>query len=528
MFRVLLVDDEIFTIRMLQNLLEWEAMGISLTGFARNGKEAYEMVLKDAPDIIISDIRMPVLNGLELVRKVNDFNDRIKFIIMSAYEDTDYLREAMKLGCCDYIIKPIDEYELEETLRSVIKKIQGENEKELAITRSAKQLDNMNLYHYMKTGRGWKKKTTTEQNNWLNQEPYCVFMIRINNESINDYINSSQMEWLRMGYISGIMQEAVRNISEKHLLFDFEEDTWIAAVNQSSVADKVRTADNIVKRLEQETGFPVRVCFSQTGHGLEELPKLYEEAASLGKYSFYVGEERILGYGYNCNKKEFDEVRNIGRGRDIDQAVRLADWSMLKSVLEEAFNLSDGYHPAELESIYELSYQAILAIRKNMDEEMAGSELYKKDLSISYEKLRAIPSLQQLKDRMWDIIGAMGRLKSDIEDRRYSKPVEESLGIIEQNYNTNLSLDDICSKISVSKNYFCYLFKREVGISIWNYLTDVRIAHAKNLLEETELKSYEIAFRVGYDNPSYFSRLFKKNESMSPNEYREKMKKERK
>ncbi|MGN0311563.1 MAG: helix-turn-helix domain-containing protein, partial [Lachnospiraceae bacterium] len=95
------------------------------------------------------------------------------------------------------------------------------------------------------------------------------------------------------------------------------------------------------------------------------------------------------------------------------------------------------------------------------------------------------------------------------------------LDIIKEKYNRNLSLEDICQEVSVSKNYFCYLFKRETGMSLWNYLTVVRLQHARELLEKTDLRSYEIAFQVGYENPSYFSTLFKKYEHMSPNEYRE-------
>lgn len=102
----------------------------------------------------------------------------------------------------------------------------------------------------------------------------------------------------------------------------------------------------------------------------------------------------------------------------------------------------------------------------------------------------------------------------------YSKPVRESLALIEERYNENLSLEEICEKIAVSKTYFCYLFKRETGMSLWNYLTFVRLNHARELLETTELKNYEIAFQVGYENPSYFSRLFKKYEGVTPNEYR--------
>ncbi len=112
------------------------------------------------------------------------------------------------------------------------------------------------------------------------------------------------------------------------------------------------------------------------------------------------------------------------------------------------------------------------------------------------------------------------QVQSDALSPAYSKTVEKSLAYIRSHYKQNLSLEEICSHVAVSKNYFCYLFKREVGVSLWNYLTKIRLEQAKKLLEESEMKTYEISDAVGYDNPNYFSKVFKKFCHMSPNEYR--------
>lgn len=110
--KVLLVDDEIFTIRMLQSLIHWKELGLEITGCAQDGQEAYEKTVRENPDIIISDIRMPGMSGLELLKKVKQYNGGIRVILMSAYADFSYVQEGMKSGCCDYILKPVDEGEL--------------------------------------------------------------------------------------------------------------------------------------------------------------------------------------------------------------------------------------------------------------------------------------------------------------------------------------------------------------------------------------------------------------------------------
>lgn len=439
--KVLLVDDEIFTIRMLQNIIPWKELGLELTGYAQNGEEAYNMVLKDFPDIIISDIKMPGMNGLEFLNRIHSVGPGIKTILMSAYADFSYVKEGMKLGCCDYIVKPVDELELEQALRKAVSEIQGQKEQEKVVSKSVKQLENINLYHYMSTGHGFNKIKKMKEQYRTKMECYTVFMIQLSSSTIDEYNNAANIEMGREGYVSNILEHILSSWSAEYTIFDYEEGRWTVILETDSSVCQHKIAACIISSLFEETGIHVNICFSTIGQGLEQLPKLYEEVQDLSKYSFYMGEEEILGYGYNCSKEEIDQIRDIGISREMQKAVR--------------------------------------------DSEESGSTLSGKSKKL------------------------------------YTRTVEESLRLIEGRYNENLSLEEICAQIAVSKSYFCYLFKRETGMSVWNYLTVVRLQHAKELLENTDLKSYEIAFQVGYDNPSYFSKLFKKYENMTPNEYRE-------
>lgn len=421
--KVLLVDDEIFTIRMLQSVIHWQEMGLELVGYAQNGNDAYSKVIENNPDIIISDIRMPGMDGLEFLRKVYGYNPSVKSILMSAYADFSYVKEGLKLGCSDYILKPIDEAELEHALRKVIFTIQGEKEQEKVVAKSVRQLDNMNLYRYMKTGHGKNKILKLQQEAGLTN--YGVFMIQINNTTMDEYSSSANMELGHEGYYIRILEKIAAAYSEKTYIFDYDENCWTIILDGMADILRENAAKEMTRGLQEETGLQVNICFSERGHCLEELPGLYEEVRNLSKYSFCMGDEPILGYGYNCDKGEMDKL--------------------------------------------------LECISESVEESASKS---------------------------------------------CSKPVKDSMEMIEKSYNENLSLEDICSQVHVSKNYFCYLFKREMGMSVWNYLTLVRLQHAKQLLEETNLRSYEVAFQVGYDNPSYFSKIFKKYENMTPNEYR--------
>lgn len=511
--KVLLVDDEIFTIRMLQNVIPWKEMGLELIGYSQNGEDAYEKVVEGNPDIIISDIRMPGTDGLTFLKKVHNYNPGIKSILMSAYADFSYVKEGMKQGCSDYILKPIDESELEQALRKVILAIQGEKAQEKVISKSMQQLDSLNLYQYMRTGQGKNRALKSWQT--CNIYSYRVFIVQINNTTIDEYNNFANMEIGHEEYITNILEQTVLDTAHECMIFDYEEGCWTIIIKDGSDIKCDETAGKMIEDMQAKMGIHLNICFSSPGHVLDELPELYEEVRSLSKYSFYIGEEDILGFGYNCNKGELDEIRDIGIVKDMEQAVKSGNREEAVSILNEVLEYPVGHYPERLNYIYEFCYQVVLLVRK-----------YISDVSeITYNELSSIGSLKELKAKMMDVIAYIpcGRADEPAEEV-YSKPVKSSIKLIQNNYSRNLSLEEICTEISISKNYFCYLFKRETGMSLWNYLTMVRLQHAKELLDGTELRSYEIAFQVGYDNPSYFSRIFKKYENMTPSEYRERKK----
>lgn len=522
--KVLLVDDEMITIRMLQSLIPWEQLGLELMGYAQDGEEAYKMALEEMPDIILTDIRMKNMDGLQLVEKIFGLSKTVKIILMSAYADFAYVKEAIRLGCSNYILKPVDENELEQSLRKVMDEIRGKQYEKTLIDKSEKQLRMLELYKYMRTGSNLNKILEHKNEYPFDFMDYSMVLIQRDNDSIDEYVNTSSMELVQEKYVLHMLEQIIgADCSRDFLSMDYEDDAWIFLLEKTKVEETVKICETIVTTFQKELELKVLICFSKPGYDLKELPELYEQVKNLRKYAFYIGDERILGYDYNCVGKEIDQLRNIGLLREAEQALKDHDTAYLEEVIAEAFQASATYHPDALHDIYEFCYRLLYAIRKSLETEkgdcgIAGEELSNYDLT--YEQLKELYSLKKLKTVMDEAVELLKGVHIGGSGKKYSKPVEESLRIIEKNYNKNLSLEEISEEIAVSKNYFCYLFKREVGVSLWNYLTQIRMKYAKKLLEETELKTYEIAFEVGYDNPSYFSKIFKKIESVTPNEYR--------
>lgn len=515
---VLLVDDEKITIRMLQSLINWEELGLHLIGDAQNGQEAFEIVKETRPDIVISDIKMPGMDGLELLRKIVSCCPATRVIMMSAYADFSYVKEAIKYGSCDYILKPVDEMELVQTLRKTISGIQGEREYQKVIATSEKQLAQISIYHFMQTGHGRDKAGAALENNGLKLNKYALFMLQEDNGTINEYNDANNLEMSQEGYSLSALENILMEFQLRHMVFHLEDTVWTVMIDELYSIRREKLAENIIKKWKERTGTKLSICFSSVAEDFQYLPDLFEEVRSLSKYRFYIGEETILGYGFNCNKAELNEVRNIGIMREAEQLVNDHNLERLKDMLEEVFVLSPQHNCNEVGFVCEICYHILLLLRKQIPVQEDCQEL----CGITYEQLAAIPSLKALKERMLQIIELAFDQMRDEEGKEYSKAVRDSIIYMEDHYNQNISLEEICMEISISKNYFCYLFKRETGMSLWNYLTVIRLNHGKALLEKTDLKSYEIALQVGYDNPSYFSKLFKKYEGMTPNEYRKK------
>ncbi|MCL2486142.1 MAG: response regulator [Oscillospiraceae bacterium] len=391
MIKAMLVDDEVLMIKMLEALIDWNRLGIEIVATACDGVDAMEKYVKFLPQIVISDIKMPKLSGLEFISRVHAMNAEAEFIFISAYADFGYVSEAMRLGVANYILKPIDEAELERTLRAVTDKI---NDKNLAIKKSEKNdrfKAKILLRDYMKTGQraGAAAKVFGELVG--DATPFVLLSVTPNAETINEYTELAGMADHHLNYLLDKMQEIIRR-DFNCLSFEYEERSWMIILFCDDVEKIARISNSLLKFLKDECKINARAAFSQPAGSMRELPRLYAQVNQYNKYA--------------------------------------------------------------------------------------------------------------------------------VANKRYSALVENGIAFLDEKYDTNLSLDEICEYLSVSKNYFSYLFKHDTGTSLWAYLTKLRIDKAKDFLESTDLKSYEIAYKVGYDNPSYFAKLFKKYVGKTPNEYR--------
>lgn len=515
MIKAIIVDDENLSIRMLESIISWERCGVELVATANAGDKALELIFRLQPELVITDIRMPGMDGLELIRRAKQLRPDIEFIIVSAYADFDYAKKAIALSGANYLLKPVDEAELEKTVLSVVKRLDERHEARCLLEDSRRQNDAHTLSAYMQSAAGHGKAQKCAERLGLELDGYYLMAftpaLYVSEEVMEQdacpldfhlpYLESSLTGWL---------QKQTRSF-----LFGFVESSWIIAIQDVSLKPE-QLARGTAEHFADELKVKLSVCFTSVGHGLNALPQMYRSLDTLRRYQRFIGCEDVLGYGYNCAEdatKAFDEL--AGLKKEIEAFIRRGDVEAAQTLLDEALGSPPCGSPTTMPLIYDFCYDVICLLR-----DVGGKNTPLGDGAQKYTLtyLTQRHTLEELRGLLLYLLQAT--FDHGAADSSCDTLVEKGTAYLKKHYSQNITLEELCAALGVSKSYFCYLFKKETGQNIWTYLTAVRLERAKELLRTTNEKTYAIAYQVGYDNPSYFSKLFKKQVGVTPNDYR--------
>ena len=464
MLRAILVDDEDLSVRMLESIVDWRRYGVEITATARSGKDALRLFSELRPELMVTDIRMPGMDGIELLRCVKEMEPRTEFILVSAYADFEYAKEAIALGSAYYLLKPVDEFELERAIKKIADKIGAQQATQRLLESTHRQKELLTLYSYMRTGAGKAAAQKSAGRLSVCFEQYALIGFMLNESSMNAYIENSFQLDTQLPYLQARLEEQLRCWCDC-LLFDFFDASWCAVLLNAGVS-LLDCAEALVAFFTQELHMEVHVCFTELEHGLETLPNSFNLLQRLNQYSFFLGEEVILGYGYNCERGEFDQVALAAARKAMENAIRESNPSKARKVLDEALSSLDHTTPSSLEFVYDFCYAGVKAVR----ESLPGStkpELQEKLMKVTSQSVRNCATLDELRRFMEEVLEVLPG--EEPAEHVYSQLVQDGMAYLQENYDRNLSLEEICSALGVSRNYFCYLFKKETGQNLWEY-----------------------------------------------------------
>jgi len=529
MYKVLLVDDEPEVILAVIKKMEWEKLGFEVIGHALNGEEALEMAETNTPDVVMTDIKMPFMDGLTLSRKLKENYAGMKIIIFSGFDEFEYAREAIKIEVEEYILKPMKLEELTEIF-SRIKNL-------LDIERNEKiNIDKLKEYYLNSLP--------------IMQDQFFIGLIegRMEEEQIESYKNNYQIKMNGPSYGVTVyrvceqvdkeetdieMKQELQKISVKHILdenleeFDFDSFAYFEQIihitNFNEVKDikhYVDEVDKICKLVERMLGVHVVAGIGKNVTQLSHLKFSYEGAKNA---AFYRGSGGVSHATY------IEELQPA-----LNEMVSLDDQNIQAIITEIKMGDKEKLtHQIEkfIEAMKErkLSIQQLQIILMGITTELyklSGaydidmSEVFGDNLDI-YQKVLHFNGLEEV--QAWLTQVCLLVRKSISKERKNTAKViiDKAVSYIEENYgDCTLSIEKICSELNVSSAYFSTIFKRETGKTFLNYLTEIRMEKAILLLDGTEEKTYIISEKVGYSEPNYFSYVFKKKYGMAPSKYR--------
>jgi two-component system, response regulator YesN len=533
MIKVIIADDEENVCQLIRGLIDWKSLDMEIVGVAHNGVEALDMVKALPPDLMITDIRMPGYDGLEMIRRAKNIKQDLDFIIISGYRHFEYAQNAIKYGVSDYLLKPIKKDDFLVALNKMRDRYMQRNEQlskeERLKIRLKSDVDRLraNLF----TERLLKKGMTTSdltletinENYHFSFQPglFQVCAVKIDCGYEDQYNNTIK-----------ILEDKVIQILNsllKEQCFDMEiysDDSITYCILNYSAVDK----KNIRKQMKSvfDELMVQKVAFEQheftigAGTVVEDVNEL-KETFRAARYA--IGQRLLLGTGKFIEnvtmqaQSQRESVLLAELNRTMGSALEVLDRdAVLKCIsgLKEQIS-AENLSGMEIFSLARHVCEMYLThLRNNQIQIQYGEEFYEK-FCIHANRCSSIDQLfEYLSFMVGESLGVI------IEDKKQAdtKPIRLAKQYIQQNYMRPISLDDVSSLVGFNATYFSTLFKKESGSNFVDYLSEIRMNKAKELLRETNLSIAVICEQVGYNDLKNFTKSFKKNIGLKPNEYR--------
>ncbi len=509
---VLIVDDEKPARELLKIACNWESLGFKIVSEARNGKEALEIYEHTNPDLIITDIQMPIMNGLDLIKQIREKDSMQKIIILSCHEDFYYAKQALKLKVSDYLIKDsLTEEMITNALLSLSfnKTVSGE----IIAENSGSILES--IIGGVDCGAVLKNELTLPEDNLgyfccaVKPEGFSANTQNVLNNLLNALKN------ILLGFKNGevcCMQNGVFLVLAYIPLNSSKMNTF---------NERFTIVTSLRSSLEELTGCKITVGVSSCGSSFETLRDLIKEAQQALSYRIFLGKGRILYYDIEQNNSRMVQIDLLNlRMSKVKEFVESLDISALKTELFNLFN-------KEVQSIMQYNYlqhiNALLMgflISKCNEEAIEFKAVFGSEM-ISYEQLDSLETVKEMHDWFFQRFLSLTEIMIKNKQQESNSRLERIMTYIDENYAKDISLDEIAEKFGLHKVYLSKIFKELHGESINDYIRTLRVKKAKELLCKDELSVSEIVYEVGFNNPQTFFRIFKKIVGLSPRDYKE-------
>lgn len=533
-YKVMLVDDEEEVRQAIAKRVNWEEIGFQVIASAENGEDALEKAEQCLPDVVLSDIHMPFMDGLTFCRHIKELMPSTRIVIFSGYDEFEYAKEAIRLEAEEYILKPIDAEELRQVFIRIKERLDEELDKRRNIERLERYYEESlpvlkeQLMIGLLEGRVSEEEIAQYKQDYkLSMESafYAVGIIQ------PDYTDNGSSAAKETGMNSRLLAVSLKQLVDEQLekTMEYRSLNYLGTIvvvamlkNTASHKNFITVMDQICKMSQKMLGIDTIAGIGKIYGKLRDISYSFSEAKNAASYRILLDTNQAIyiqdvepetDENYFMDEKQIQQIIHeikVGSKENLQTAVELLIQRMKNSAITIA----------QLQLFFAEVFVEIMRLARGYQLSAEKMNLY--DLDI-YSEIKKFSSLDALGEWLLQICM---QLRSSIRRERTDTAkllTERAKQYILDNYqDSTLSVDRVCSYLNVSATYFSALFKKETGMSFVVYLTQVRMEQALSLLNTTEEKSYIIAGLVGYEEPNYFSYVFKKQYGISPSKYRQK------
>jgi len=530
MYKLLIVDDEPWLRKRLLLTIDWQSMGITELFEAEDGAKAFNLAVKHEPDIIITDIEMPELSGIDLMQTLNESALFPQIILISGYNEFEYARSAVKFGAVDYLLKPVSEDELKQTVTKCIATLeQNRYNKEIRdLLVNSSSLLREKIYVDLLQGKlDFNKVPSTRLYElgvtFLSSSAMCVIA---HSHPANHTLSGNDVE-------QTLVNLSIHKIIKEFLAscFGVVLDFWVDDVNvylvfsdlsaeefKAGVAKALSHAKKQICKLHS-----VRIAYGtgSIAFSLAELSTSYRKArysinlCRSKLHSAYGGEEETKANDFQIVYDEYN-LRSLImslRSGNADEASKL-----LTELINEFLNQSDGA-PSSLQ--IKLMYINVLnSLFKGCLPSLPVSEDIIKICVDYIDASASFHTTDKMHSQLQSLLSVLTQQYHDFFGTKRHWLIDKIMEYINVNYASSLSMRDVAANFHLNPSYFCKLFKEEIGVTFTTYLMSKRVENAKRLMSESTMKLYDVASAVGYTNVQYFSTVFKEIEGITPSQFR--------
>jgi two-component system response regulator YesN len=518
--KVLFVDDEKLERVLIRNGFDWEANGFEVIGEAGSGKEALEFVEHRKPEIVLTDISMPHMDGLELAEEILKISPNCHIIIVTGYREFDYARRAVKIGVEDFLLKPVNINEIADIAQKLKEKISREA-KQVEADKQLKEsaLDDQNIVMESFFQRLVEKRIPEEEAKRklmlygcdnLMTECICI-NIKLKEEAAQQELRKEHKEII----------ELIKNENYQNSIYfiHYMQNIILFFIGQS-YEEIAGVANELHKKIEQTLGIYTTIGISEYHQGFDGISNAYEESKMALSVSVYLGRNRCVSYREYQDVMSQNEHQDEFDWEDFLFAVNNCLTDKVEEYIREYVNLIRRSKVTDIEYIRLMTMDIITRSQTTLNKygislaQLIGEELL-------YKQVRNINTVDEIATYLEKMMYTIMEFHESKKIKQENKVVKEATAFIDENLcDPELSLRLVASKVYSNESYLSRVFKKEKSINLIEYISKKRIEKSIDLLNTTDLKVYEIAEQIGFRDSHYFSICFKKQTGVTIKEFK--------